>query len=294
MISASTERKAEHRDLTNEQYHADLTHDSNSSLRLFRKSPNRYRHERITKRITRPATTPEQMRGNASHTALLEPHRLDELVKLIPSEVLSASGAKSGNAWKEWAAANAGLVHLTAEQYDQLHWQVEAVWANPRAKELLEAVTVREYSIFWTTAEGHQVKVRLDAADEIGGVLTDVKRTGRSEDVFHYCVRDFGYGNQAALYSDGFVAMYGHTPVYQLLIIDDEPPFDCRVRTFPQAAIDLGREQNLQTLKDLYACTRGERSWIRPEDHEVRELYLPPWHYARPSDPTEVELTNDR
>lgn len=290
MISASTERKAEFRDLSIEDYHRDLTHDSNSSLRLFRKRPTRYYHQRISKRIKPKETSDEQLRGSACHTGLLEPHKLESTIKVIPAEVLTSSGARSGNAWKAWKEENAAFIPFTAEQYDLLMWQIEAVWQNPRAKEVLEAATTRERSIFWTSPDGHALKCRLDAADELTATITDVKRTGRDDEDFHYSVKDFGYGNQAALYCDGYRQMYGIEPTFQLLIVDDEPPFDCRIRTFPAAAIELGREQNLQTLKDLYACKRGERSWIRPEDHEVRELFLPPWHYARQIEPTDREV----
>lgn len=290
-MKAAVDSRVWHEPMSVEDYHADMTHDSSSSLAVFNESPSRYYHLRITKRIKPPAPSEVQRAGNACHAALLEPERLGELIAIVPDDVLSANAAKVGKAWEAWKAEHAGQIHLKRDAYDLLRWKIDAVWSNPQCAKLLSEATVREHSIFWIDDEERRLKARLDLAVEIDCLIGDVKNTTRDESQFWRNVRDYGLHRQAALYCDSFVAKYGVEPRFWYLIVHDDPPFESCVRTFPADAITLGRRQNAETLTKLYECKRGQRPWSREGYDEVRELTIPTFFY--PADGPLAEIASD-
>lgn len=270
---------AEHRPLSHAEYHSELEHDSNTSLRLFEESPARYYHTRITKRIPPKVETDAMRLGTATHIAILEPERIHESIEIIPPEVLSASGEKRGKAWDKFQADFAGKVLVKQSEFDGLKWQVENAWTNPAVRAALERVTVREHSLFWTTKQDYKLKCRMDAAQELDGEIIDLKRTERSEPDFWRAVKDFAYHRQAALYCHGFKSYYGVRPRFHFLIVQSKPPYECCIRTLPIEALKLGHYENQETLERLYACKRGERRWVTDGYEEIRELDLPPFFY---------------
>ena len=261
-------------------------------LRLFEQSPAAYFHRFVSKRIPSPPPSDAQRLGTAIHAAILEPERFDEIVALIPENLLPSNGARKGNLFKEWKADHLGdRVALKRKEYDLIRWQVETTWANPACRDLLTKVTHREYSVFWTTDEGYTLRCRWDAACSLDAILVDLKRTRQTEATFWRAVRDFGYHKQAATYADGYRAMFDVDPQFQFLLIYDAPPFESAVRTLPQAAIDFGRQQNADTLKQLYECKRGERQWISEGTDIVKDLELPPWFL--PTEPGENNVRDE-
>lgn len=278
MITADTTR-ARHVPLSNEEYHAEQEHDSNSWLRIFDNSPAEYYERRVTGRIQpEPATEPQRL-GTAIHSCLLEPDKAAEFIICIPEDVLSKSGSRAGAAWTEWLATVDGKLPIKRDEYNQLMWQLESVWSNTAAAEAIRSATALEHSILWTSDEGYRLRVRLDAANGLDAIVTDIKRSRKREANFWQAVREYKYHRQAALYCDGFEALYGIRPTFQFLIINDEPPFDCCVRTLPAAAIQLGRDENARVLAKLYACKRGDAPWQADGFDEVRELEIPPFFY---------------
>lgn len=285
-MSVAERVAARHVPTTADEYHAESEHDSSSTLRVFEDSPAEYYHRRVTGRIKRKPTTDDQRAGTAVHSGLLEPETLWRSVLPIPVEVLSKSGAKAGGKWEEWRDAHPGTIHVKQEEFDLMRWQVGAVWENPRCADVLRAATAKEHNIFW---EGEiPLKCRLDAVAELDAVVTDLKSTRLSEDHFWRSVRDYRYHRQAATYCTGFEALYGAWPAFQFLLVRDEPPFDCCVRTMPAAMLDLGRRENEDTIRKLAACRRGERPWVKDGALEIKELSVPLYFYPATDDCPEV------
>lgn len=270
---------AEHRPMSHADYHAEREHDSSSSLRLFEESPARYYHTRITGRIPPKKETDEMRLGTATHIAILEPERIHELLEIIPREVLSKSGAKSGGKWDEYRAEFAHKVLVKQEEFDGIRWQVESVWSNKQCRRILERTNLKEHSIFWTDKHGWAKKCRMDAASELDGLLVDVKRTGRTERDFWRCVQGFKYHAQASLYCEGFRQLFGIRPNFHFLIVQDEPPYEARVRTLPIDALKLGHAENNETLTRLYKCRNEGAPWESEGYSEVRDVELPPFFY---------------
>lgn len=266
---------AETRELTSEEYHAEREHDSNTTLRLFEKSPLEYYHVRISGERTLD-TTQSMALGTLSHICIIEPEKIHELVRVTPTEVLGKNGAKSTNAYKAWEAENAGYTRCLQSELDDALWQARNVHQNPEVVRLLKRVTLREQSIFWSDGE-HRTKCRLDFGCEFDAEIVDVKRTTSIEG-FWKKVKEFGYHKQAALYCDGYCAKFGEMPRYRFLLVSDNLCDSC-VRTMPQEALELGRRENVDTQRKLAECRAGVRPWIKDGYDQTRDLEIPPYFY---------------
>jgi hypothetical protein len=266
---------AETRELTSEQYHAEREHDSNTTLRLFEKSPLEYYHVRVSGERKLDTTKPMRL-GTLAHICIIEPEKIPELVRVIPAEVLGKNESRSTNAYKAWAEEHASFTTCLQRELDEALWQARNVHQNSEVVRLLKRVTLREQSIFWSDGES-RTKCRLDFGCEFDAEIVDVKRT-TSINEFWKAVRTYGYEKQAALYCDGYHARYGEMPAYRFLLVSDNLCDSC-VRTMPPEAVDLGRKANIDTLRKLNECRAGLRPWIKEGYDETRLLEIPQHFY---------------
>lgn len=241
----------EHREMTSEEYHANITHDSNSSLSLFNESPATYNAIRVAKTMKAPATTRSQRFGHLLHTAILEPEKIDKL-----------------------------RLMMTKDEYEQVRWSAANVWKNPRAVENLKRCSAFEHTLFWTTKYGHNLKVRFDGVQEIESCFLDIKsHKWRNESDFWRSVKEYGYHRQAAIYSAGFKAAYGTKPTVKYILVPNFAPYeDVLVRTMPEAAIDLGREENKHILAKLKIC-RETNVWHTSGYDKEWPIEIPTYFY---------------
>ena len=113
--------------LSNEAYHGDHGSYSKSSLTDFSKFPYNLIFQRENPRDRGPFEL-----GTACHTAILELETWEASVTVIPPKVLSKSGSKAGNAWKEWEAAQPPhKAIITEAQRDQVMRVYDSVYRNP-------------------------------------------------------------------------------------------------------------------------------------------------------------------
>jgi hypothetical protein len=285
MITADKQR-AEHRPMTLEAYHADLTHDSNSSLRLFERSRAAYYGQRIKQNIPRPDGSSAQRLGTNAHAAILQTEHFYEHLSIVPPEVLGANGAKNTKAYKEWVAERTGKYILTQAEADEIEQLVHAIDANAACRDLLRRATTFEHPVFYSTEDGHLLKACFDFAAELEAIVGDVKTSRHGPKEFWKSVRDHGYACQADIYCRAYEAMYGIRPQFKFLVVYKcDGAFEPYVRTLPADWIELGRRQNNETLATLAACKRGELPWVN-EGHDVDvELERPEWMLA--ADPYE-------
>lgn len=265
------------REMTNEEYHADTTHDSHSSLSLFIKSPALYYHRRITGRIPAPPQSDALRLGTATHAAILEPENLAELVAVAPAEVLSKSGSRSGKAYDDWAVAQGTRTIIKQSEMDSIRWMIENVADNDQASALIERAKYREQCVFWTDADGNHRKARFDAVLLTDSVVVDIKTARDPGPEWWRSVRDYGYHRQSAWYRDAFVAAWVAVPTVAHIVIGNEAPHEVFVWTLPERAIQLGYMENAVALKELAACRGGMCPWRRQQF--TQELEIPRWFY---------------
>ena len=115
-------------EVSNEDYHASPG-VSNSQLKDFARDPRLYHHKYLSGNYKQERKSYFDF-GSAVHDLCLLGD--NSSIALIPDDVLSKTGAKSGAAWKEFEASNAGKLLLKASEYAAVERCVAAVKAFVR------------------------------------------------------------------------------------------------------------------------------------------------------------------
>ena len=128
-------------------------------------------------------------------------------IVIIPPSVLSKSGSKAGNAWKEFQADNSGKIMLKSSEYEAVMRCVDAVRANAKVAEYLNYPGGERERAYWSNDEtlGLRLRCKTDLCVEVGKNTVDVfdlkttaKPTGAAD--FVKSVANFGYHRQEYFY----------------------------------------------------------------------------------------------
>jgi hypothetical protein len=258
------------------EYIADASHVSRSMLEDFRYS-RRYFHAKHVARSLPPEPSTDEMKfGTATHICVLEPERMNRAIRVIPQSVLASNGARSTNAYKEWAAEHDGYVLMKRAEFDALRRVVDAVWANDCARGLLEMPGPTEQTIKWLDPETSLPgKSRRDKV--LSEVIVDLKTCpDSSSGAFARKCAELGYHRQAAFYVDGDEAATGEKKAFVFIAVSKEPPHDVAVYELDEADVDLGRQQNRASLAELAECYASD-DWANPGESQITTIQLPKW-----------------
>lgn len=170
----AAEPYAEPWDVTDEEYHADTTHNGGSMIVAAHESISTY-HARYIAQSAEKKTSAAMMFGSLFHCRLLEPEKFPSMVTLTPTFNRRTKAGRQEAA--EWEEANAGLVWATAEDIDNIERMVEGVHAHPRAKELLFAKGEAEAVYRFSDSNGVRRKIKPDYRLTEANVFVDVKTT---------------------------------------------------------------------------------------------------------------------
>lgn len=207
--------------------------------------------------------------GTAIHTFLLEPSKFKERVVEIPAEVLASNGAKSGNKWKEFEAANEKKILLKTAEMQSVLACVESIMQHPSAMEILAAPAHIEQLI---EAEIFGVKARgiPDICLQRGGVVVDVKSTSMVDEYeFRSQVKKLGYHIQAAWYLELCSAFYGKRYTqFVFIAVETEAPYRCRCYYLDEAFLQEGR-MIAAGLAEEYARRYAVNDWLEDCDKNI-------------------------
>lgn len=262
-------------DLSNEDYHAHAGSYSRSDLTEFLKSPA---HLRYKKTAPREKKQDKFELGTAAHSAILEGlGAFIERGAVVPPEVLGKNGARSTNAYKAWAAANADKTILLESQVEQVRGVYEAVAKKRMFKKYLTGGKA-EVSGFWHEKQGpHKILCKC-RPDYLPGhqVVVDLKTTGLALDEFGRHAVNMKYHWSAWFTCRGLTQLTGiqHTE-YLFAVVEINPPFDCRIfRTQPQQ-FELAQYELENLIPYLIQCDNtGE--WPGSDD-KLYDLEYPYW-----------------
>lgn len=188
-------------EVANNDYHR-LPGVSNSQLKDFMVDPRVYHYKYLSGEY-QPESKPHFDFGSAVHELCLLGDASN--IAVIPEEVLSESGARSGAAWKAFEAENTGKLLLKQPDMEAVNRCVEAVKADPVAGELLAAPGVCE-RFFRATDEnnGLELRCKVDKLCEVNGrhIVLDLKTASRGTGLksFPYSVCDYRYDCQDYFY----------------------------------------------------------------------------------------------
>jgi hypothetical protein len=281
-------------DISNEKYH-EMPGWSSSQIKLLPDDPMLFNGRYISK--TMPfQRTPAMELGTAIHRALLD----GTPTMVIPSDVLSKSGAKSGNAWKEFRAEHESSNVLVKSEDDAICHILANLRAHKIVWQLLDASVFREQSIVWTDEEtGLDLRARPDDVARIAGsnILWDLKTTadtsrracqktlssmGYHRSLDHYAT-GLGKASAADLFDNANMGIDRHLIVW----VNTSPPYDVVVDPISERALVRAYEQNEDAKADLAQrlCLHAggdPEAWLPTDYHLIQpELDLPEWEYTK-------------
>lgn len=109
----------------------------------------------ITKTAPRDTETNAMRIGTASHVSVLQPDRFNELIAIIPPDVLSSNGARMGNKWKEYEETQAtlGKTCVKESEIKDILAMREAIKADALCKWITSPRAICETPIYWQDEE---------------------------------------------------------------------------------------------------------------------------------------------
>jgi hypothetical protein len=221
--------------------------------------------------------------GTVAHAILTSPGSRDDVVAIIPDDVLNKDGHRKGKPWKDWSAENADRIQMKAEEFEPVRQMVRNVYAHPRGRWLMEHVLHTEYTLAWTDEEtGLELRARPDFLVQWRSrvFVVDFKTTRcRTPRTFRKDIGKLGYHRQIAWYAEP-VELFGYEVAPQgiFLTADKSPAHECRVYDLSERAVNLGHRENVAFRRAL-ARRLDENDWTDPLSQEAIEMDLERWAY---------------
>lgn len=175
--------------------------------------------------------------GKATHVAVLEPHKLDDLIMQGPID-------RRGNKWTDLVAycEAYGKIPLTSGDYSKAMYMRDSAQRLPEIRALTSGGGLIEHSGYWVDEEtGVLCRCRPDIYHPELKIIGDVKTTtNASADAFGRSVDEFGYHVQEPWYSRGWEqAGGGEVDGFLFFAIENEHPFLCAVyELIPSAVVE--------------------------------------------------------
>lgn len=267
---------------------------SASGLKKFRRSPLHYRHE-----IDHPKPpTPALKLGRATHTAILEPDRYEQLWTVLSQcEGKKADGTRCGYA-ANLARAGAGYCGrhdpmkgqperdrvIKLDDHERVMAMREAIMAHPMAAAFIaghpDFAEIERSGVFEDPQTGAWSKFRPDRILRVGGgYLIDLK-TARdaSRRVFTRVIADL-YILQAAFYLRGIAALGEPLDNFVFVAVESDPPHGVACYEVSQTDLALADEKVTELLNRYKQCVATDNWPGYPED--VQEVFMPPWTFPQ-------------
>ena len=239
---------------------------SQSTLKLFRKSPAHARYVMLNRR--EPSASMKI--GSAVHSILLEGF---ECHAVLPESMKGQSKAAI-MAREEFQANNLNKIILTQAEANQVQCMVDSVKTHEGAKKLLAITEQAEVSLFWKEECGTACRGKLDGIMPIG--VLDLKSTqGASIDEFAKSIYNFGYHIQAAHYLAGAAANNLPCENFYIIAVENTPPYCTAVFVLEHESIEAGEKERKKLLQIYNDCVKND-NWPGYSD-KIQAIGLPQW-----------------
>jgi hypothetical protein len=221
--------------------------------------------------------------GTAVHARLLEPRRYEQLVAVAPKLDRRTTAGKA--AYAEFTAAAAGKTVIDAEDAEGVEMIAENLSRMRNLSRLLDRAKHREASVFANCpTSGLRIKARLDAFDQTGGVVVDIKTTrdSASPQAFRSTLARYQYGAQAAHYlrvcqEAGILS--GPAVDFVFVVIENRYPYAIGAYMLSQQAVETYRPAVEQAYQTWEAAVRTGVYPAYPD--QVEAVDLPAWEYRK-------------
>jgi hypothetical protein len=268
--------------MTNNDYHGDYTHVSNTMLSVFRKSRKLFYEYYVEKSRPVPEPSDEMILGSMVHCILLEFENFYD--QFYHASDCSDRRTKK---WKEEKikADEQGLTCVTNKQFYDAHLLSTAIKQHPIAHRLLfELEGTNEKPILWKDEDWFGLKCKPDKLVSDGRVdvliMPDIKSSVSSDPYeFSRSIAKYKYHCQIELYQRGVKQKYPGKVVSPCwIVVGKEEPNTVRVFQPSDAMLEAGQIENDETIAALKTCF-DTVDWTEPGENEITEIDLP--YYAR-------------
>ncbi|MDM5264770.1 PD-(D/E)XK nuclease-like domain-containing protein [Sulfurovum sp. XTW-4] len=259
--------------IPNNDYHADRSHLSASTIKTILKNPYEYLNP-VEK------SNDSLLLGNVVHKLVLEPETFNEEFAVMPVCDRRTKAGKEIHA--NFIEESNGKECVTQEMYDQALEMSKAISEQKEIKELLLSNGLPERSIF-SEIDGIKVKCRPDYYREDLGLIVDLKTTvDSSPDGFVRQVASYGYFIQAAFYLDVLKSVGLPANKFIFVAVSKTEPYMVGVYELTEQDIELGRDM----YKKAFEIYRDIDSYKKPvylsqEKEIVQTLVLPNYVYYK-------------
>lgn len=205
-------------------------------------------------------------------TGVLEGKDFDSQIVVPPDDVLGSNGSRSTKAYKEWAASQTGII-CTADQQAQYCEMYRSMVACEPCWTLMKATTQTQLSV-WFDIDGHLCKVRPDACTP--DLWWDLKTTSHPWDRIYRSAIDYGYAEQAWLYTEGAKAIgYGDFRM-PFVFVQTMAPYRVRVFHLPTEMVEAAGQRMLNVMEEV-RLRRSTGMYTPADANEITELAIPAW-----------------
>lgn len=237
-------------DLSNEDYHSLEDCFSSSQLKDALEDVEVFYKKHITKELEREHIPAFDI-GTYFHTAILEPHKMDEDVAVFEGAV------RRGKKWEEFQEKHEGKAIITLKELSQGENLVAAANTSSVLKDLMKK---GEPEVSLAVDLGATpVRVRCDWIDFDRGFIMDLKSTTGSARNSHSILKkisNYSYDMSAALYVDAYneyLRKKGSnkkiTTFYWVFASKDM--VNCQTYASTPAMLELGRKKYRKALDDI-------------------------------------------
>jgi len=263
-----------HLDISAAEYHAHPAASASKLKKLWQSTPA---HLKADTEAFEPSAA--MIMGTLAHSLILEPETPLPGIVVQPEEYEPGKKwTRAAKACKEWEADQKakGLMVLKSDEWKDALGMAEAVAWHPLAHDLLIDGKPEVSLCAHDSANGLDIKARIDFLPNTGGAIVDVKTTvDASERGFMRRAYDLGYHIQAALYLDLWNALMPTEPrtEFYFIAVENSKPYAVNVFKASQEFLAKGREDYKAALTLYAACVKSD-NWPA-YSQEVKELGLP-------------------
>lgn len=262
--------------MTNDEYHAHSAIGA-SGLKLLARSPLHYWAAYIDPEREPMQPTAAMALGTATHCAILEPHRFDDLYAVLP-EGLDRRTKEGKQLFAD--IESSGKQPIRSDDFERLMRMRAAVDCTPGAAFIINRATAHEISLFWRDPEtGVECKIRPDIYlapnGNLAPLIADLKTTSdASPSAFGRQAWSLSMHIQAALYTRGAqLALNLPTrPDFAWIAVESDRPHAVMVYTAPAELIEYGDREVARLLR-VYADCCAANHW--PAYGYAQPLALP-------------------
>lgn len=249
---------------------------SQSSLKKLAKSPAHLRHY-----LDHPEpSTPDQIVGTITHTAVFEPALLEKCCHVKPSSYQDPKTSDwkkwNGNAiaCKDWLAAREDRPIVSQERFTAILAMRDSVFRHPAAMLALKTGKA-EQSLFVEDPEtGLQLKCRTDWLS--GNAIVDLKKCQDASPAgFAKTIANFGYDLQAAVNLHICSLLDLGKEKFIFIAVEDKAPFAVGVYELDANSIAIGHSKFRRLLARYLQCVIDD-TWPAYSSN-IEYLELPKW-----------------